>query len=238
MARLGRYLAAWRPFAETHYSQEGEDILLSRIFLGQGYGHYVDLGAHHPFRFSNSYWAYRRGWSGIVIDGAPGTRSSFSRYRPRDIAVEECVGEVEGYATYYSYRETALNTTQEDRRHHIDHVADAKATVTSVPARPLKSILDEYLPESWDSIDFMSIDIEGSEWLALSSNDWQKYRPRVLVLEMLSSTLNSISETREATFLRSQGYVPASMLFHSAIFVSDPELLKRWVFEGSGGEQA
>ncbi|MFT4801330.1 MAG: hypothetical protein ACI93N_001101, partial [Flavobacteriaceae bacterium] len=40
------------------YSQEGEDILLNRIFNPQvnASGFYVDVGAHHPERFSNTFY--------------------------------------------------------------------------------------------------------------------------------------------------------------------------------------
>ena len=36
------------------YSQEGEDMILNRIFEGKREGFYVDIGAHHPSRFSNT----------------------------------------------------------------------------------------------------------------------------------------------------------------------------------------
>lgn len=38
------------------YSQEGEDMILRRIFEKQQVGFYVDVGAHHPRRFSNTYF--------------------------------------------------------------------------------------------------------------------------------------------------------------------------------------
>lgn len=227
-ARLGRYVGSWRPFAATHYSQEGEDILLERLFLGQETGHFVDVGAHHPYRFSNSYWAYRRGWSGVVIDGAPGTRKSFARHRPRDIVVEECVSDIEESVDFFSYSESALNTTQSQRRKHVDGATGRPATTISVRARPLAQILEATVPADWGELDFMSIDIEGSEWLALTSNDWQTYRPRVLVLEMLGASLSTLTDSRECRFLADHGYSPVSMLFHSAFFVSDPSLLNTW----------
>ena len=39
-------------YATKSYSQEGEDMILPRIFAGKGHGFYVDVGAHHPCRFS------------------------------------------------------------------------------------------------------------------------------------------------------------------------------------------
>ena len=55
------------------FSQEGEDLVLARIFEGKKNGFYVDIGAHHPTRFSNTHYFYRRGWSGINIDAMPGS---------------------------------------------------------------------------------------------------------------------------------------------------------------------
>lgn len=47
------------PNAQLSFSQEGEDLIILRIFDGQGRGFYVDVGAHHPTRFSNPYLLYR-----------------------------------------------------------------------------------------------------------------------------------------------------------------------------------
>jgi hypothetical protein len=54
-------------YATKSYSQEGEDMILQRMFGEKKHGFYVDVGAHHPRRFSNTYSFYRRGWSGINI---------------------------------------------------------------------------------------------------------------------------------------------------------------------------
>ena len=54
-------------YAQRSYAQEGEDLLLERILGKQGKGFYVDVGAHHPVRFSNTFLFYKRGWRGINI---------------------------------------------------------------------------------------------------------------------------------------------------------------------------
>ncbi|MFH1178148.1 MAG: SAM-dependent methyltransferase, partial [bacterium] len=51
-------------YGHTYYSQFGEDIVLEKIFSGKNNGHYVDIGAHHPKRYSNTYLLHKRGWSG------------------------------------------------------------------------------------------------------------------------------------------------------------------------------
>ncbi len=74
------------------YSQNGEDRILARIYERQRYGFYVDIGAHHPFRFSNTYLLYKRGWNGINIDAMPKSMELFNKYRNRDINIECGVG--------------------------------------------------------------------------------------------------------------------------------------------------
>ncbi|MFM5945106.1 MAG: hypothetical protein ACKO9G_17365, partial [Dolichospermum sp.] len=42
-------------FILRSYSQEGEDMILRRLFAKQSDGFYVEVGAHHPKRFSNTF---------------------------------------------------------------------------------------------------------------------------------------------------------------------------------------
>jgi len=67
------------------YSQDGEDIILKEFFSGKEKGFYVDIGAHHPLRLSNTYLFYKKGWSGINIDAMPGSMKIFNKKRRRDI---------------------------------------------------------------------------------------------------------------------------------------------------------
>ena len=73
--------AALHRYGLISYSQEGEDMILRRLFETRRRGFYVDVGAHHPRRFSNTYYFYRQGWSGINIDAAPGSMKLFDRLR-------------------------------------------------------------------------------------------------------------------------------------------------------------
>src|SRR5262249_32770188 len=80
-------------FATKSYSQEGEDMILNRIFGEKKSGFYVDVGAYHPKRFSNTYFFYKKGWRGINIDAMPGSMKPFNAKRNRDINVETPVSD-------------------------------------------------------------------------------------------------------------------------------------------------
>ena len=83
-------------FARRCYSQEGEDMILQRMFGQRREGFFVDVGAHHPFRYSNTYLFYKKGWRGINIDATPGSMREFEKYRPADINLEVAVSQTPG----------------------------------------------------------------------------------------------------------------------------------------------
>ena len=80
------------------YAQDGEDVALAAFYDTQkGYkGFYVDIGAHHPKRFSNTYFFYKKGWSGINIDAMPGSMHGFRLLRTRDINLEMGISREKG----------------------------------------------------------------------------------------------------------------------------------------------
>lgn len=221
---IARSPAGWRPFGQQIFGQEGEDALLSRIFIGQESGFYVDVGAHHPFRFSNTFWAYRRGWAGINIDATPGFDIPFKRWRRRDRNVTAFVSVDEGQRILTMYAEKALNTGNDARVRELDDALGMVGTEVSVPSLQLMTILERHLPPS-TQLDLLTVDVEGSELEVLLSNDWTRFRPRVVVIEVLGCTLDEIGEAKSVRFLVDRGYTPVSMLYHSVILVADPELL-------------
>lgn len=203
--------------AKVAFSQEGEDLLIGRLFDGQTTGFYVDVGAHHPTRFSNTYLLYRKGWSGINIDASPGSMEAFERKRPRDVNLEIAVADTHGTIELHRFAESALNTASAELAN--DRIADSDQPlldVVSVAAAPLEAILDEHMPPS-TTLDLMSIDVEGRDFDVIRSNNWDRYRPRVLVIEVLETTLANLATRPEIEFLSAIGYKPHSKLHNSVI---------------------
>jgi len=88
----------------------GEDIILRRFLPDKYRGFYVDIGAHHPRRFSNLYLLYQNNRRGVNVDDMPGSMIEFRRWLPRDINLEIGVSDHEGTMTYHIFKEPALNT--------------------------------------------------------------------------------------------------------------------------------
>jgi len=189
------------------YSQEGEDIVLRKIFDSQLNGFYVDVGAHHPFRYSNTEYFYEHGWRGVNIDATPGSLLAFSRVRHRDINIEAVVGTPEGEANYHLFQDAALNTMSSQRASEVRESGQSKELrQMKLPITRLDRILDRHLPASV-KIDFMSIDVEGAEMDVLQSNNWTKYKPTILLVEALSElSLHDVLRADVTQYLEIQGY--------------------------------
>lgn len=193
-------------FANKIYSQEGEDIILSEFFPNKKDGFFVDIGAHHPMRFSNTYMFYKRGWRGINIDAMPNSMKAFEIKRPRDINLEMGVSGKEGEMTYYMFDDPALNgfskdlSKERDTNSNFEIVEERK-----IKTYPLSNILDKYLPKG-QKIDFMSVDVEGLDLMVLKSNDWKKYSPSVILVESIGYDLESIMKEPIYLFLREKEY--------------------------------
>ena len=74
-----------------------------------------------------------------------------------------------------------------------------------VKSRTLKSVLREHVDKD-QTIDFMSIDVEGHEKQVLLSNDWQAFRPKVLCIEATLPFTNELCHQSWNPILTENGY--------------------------------
>ena len=199
------------------YSQEGEDVLLNRIFESKRSGFFVDVGAHHPKRFSNTYFLYRRGWRGINIDALPGAMAAFRLERPKDINLEFGVGTQEGELVFYTFCDTALNTFDRALARQRQMEGAKAVGEVRVPVRTLSTLLDDYLPAE-QPIDFLSVDVEGMDLDVLQSSNWQKYRPVIVVVEILECATAEAIDHPVSIFLAEQGYKLVAKTLNTAFY--------------------
>ena len=197
-------------FFKRSYSQFGEDLLLQG-FLGEKWswnykGFYIDIGAHHPTRLSNTKIYYDVGWRGINVDASCEAIKAFRRARRRDVNVNVGIGKEAGTLDYYRMSLSPMNTFSKE---FADQAIDGGVKlleVVKVPVITMKDLLDRHLPPG-QSIDFLSIDCEGLDLEILESNDWGRYRPEFILIEIHTGGRNwEIPDSRVARYLRERGY--------------------------------
>jgi FkbM family methyltransferase len=206
-------------YKRTIFSQEGEDMILSRIFENQSQGFYVDVGAHHPTRFSNTYYFYLRGWHGINVDAMPGSMAPFHAIRPRDVNLEIAVGEKEGKLTYHIFNDPALNTFDPALAKEREGIKQYRIVETKeIEIRPLAKLLEEHMADK-TGIDFLSVDVEGLDLAVLRSNDWTRFSPKyVLAEDSTAETVEQALHSPVAQFLYSVGYVLFAKTVYTQLF--------------------
>lgn len=203
------------------FSQEGEDLILERYFENQDHGLYVDVGAHHPFRFSNTYLFYKKGWRGINIEPMPDSLILFDEHRSEDVNLNLGVSQSEEYLSYFMFNEPALNTFSLEEAKIKNGIHNGEYFIIDekkVPTLKLSTILDKYLENK--KIDFLTIDVEGLDLEVLKSNNWEKYRPKIILVEELRISIFSIRSKSEIyLFLNSRGYELYSRTYNTSFYV-------------------
>ena len=179
--------------ATLSYSGNGEDVFIWNFFGTRNSGFYVDVGAFHPIVYSNTHLLYKQGWHGINIEPDPDGFAQFRALRRRDtnlnLAISATNGEskfvVDGPMSGIPDQDYTFSRTQTDQK------------LITVKTAPLADILAAHLPAG-QQIDVMSIDCEGHDLVVIESNDWTRFRPRMLLVEdhtgQPHSNLNDVME--------------------------------------------
>jgi FkbM family methyltransferase len=215
---LSFYNRYFNSFISKCYSQEGEDLILQRFFGEKRTGFYIDIGAHHPKRFSNTYIFYKKGWRGINVEPRPGSKKYFDKVRTRDINIEAAIGTDVQKLSYFMFNEPALNTFSQaneaellkDKKYKLIKRIDIQTTT-------LKNICDTHLPPGVQ-IDFLTIDTEGYDYNVLLSNDWEKYRPHLILVEDKEFKFEDPYKSKVFNFLYERNYRLAAKTFNTLIF--------------------
>ena len=225
---VGRWLRNRLPIGgRLSYAQEGEDLVLARLFeVEDGPGFFVDIGAHHPVRYSNTYYFYRRGWTGLNVDALPGTANLFRRMRPKDITVECGIGAKEGFLTYFAFNDPALNTFSAQEAKMINHPPYHVVNKVQLPVMTLAKLLDQQLPKGM-AIDFMTVDTEGLDHDVIASNDWDRYRPKVVLVELLNTGIADLPSNPTARLLQGHRYQLYAKTCNTFFFLAQ-EAAHRW----------
>ncbi|MFD3259454.1 FkbM family methyltransferase [Paenibacillus lentus] len=176
-------------YLKKSYSQSGEDSILAYIIRGLGISpdkvDYIDLGANHAREMSNTYYFYSMGAKGVIVEANPELIPELKFYRHRDIILNNCIDVISGKnVDFYLFNGDGLSTSDYNMAQNYCNVnSELEITgKTIVRTITLPEILDTYFAKGPT---ILSIDIEGKEMEILESIDFNKYRPLLIVTEMI-----------------------------------------------------
>jgi FkbM family methyltransferase len=163
------------------YAQNYEDVMLRRAFLDAAEGFYVDVGANDPERDSATRYFYESGWRGINIEPTAQYLKLLEAARPEDVNLGVACGARNGVGTLHVIPDTGLSTTVPE------YADDAKAAghvineVVEVRIVRLDSIIQQHARGR--DVDFLKINVQGSEFEVLRGINLKRYRPKVIIVE-------------------------------------------------------
>ncbi len=209
-------------YLQRSFSQDGEDRIVLRLFRHRRNGFYIDIGAHHPHRFSNTALLHELGWRGINIDATPGAMEAFAAARPEDTNLWMAVADREGTIPFKVFAEGAYNSLGLGRVAPGRNGPD-QGEVVEVPCAPVDAILCDHLAPD-QRVDLLSLDIEGFEMAVLERYPFETHAPAVVVVEDHGFDIADCAKSRVYRLLAGKGYRLRCHMLFSSVYVDDARL--------------
>lgn len=177
------------------HSQFGQDLWILNHYGFRPYGFFVEIGSNGGVTLSNTFLLERNGWKGILIEPNP-TINFFDRgaILIKCAAGAESTGLVRFEAnveSMYSKLSNVVKTIPQHPRNYQE---------VMVPQFSLVDVLLEC--KASETIEYISLDIEGTEIEVLKGFDFQKYEVGARTIE----TNNSDAFREVKYFMELNGY--------------------------------
>jgi FkbM family methyltransferase len=182
-----------QPFVS--FAQNQEDVVLARaLHPDDRSGFWIDVGAGDPVADSVTAAFSARGWRGINLEPLPEEFERICAARPHDVNLQVAVGATRGRARLYEgppeNRGSSTLVAEIAERYRM---AGEQFEPIDVDVTTLADIVKEHAPAT---VDFLKIDVEGSERDVLEGADWSEFHPRIVVVE--ATEPNGTRSTHEA----------------------------------------
>lgn len=203
-------------FPIPSYSHSGEDRLIWKLFGYARGGTYVDVGCYHPADYSNTYLLYCAGWRGLAIDADDHFLALYATMRPEDKVRNVGISVAPGTATLFTFDDRSLNTFDPSIAAEREAADPARwLGEIAVPVKRLDQLLAE---EAIGHFDFLNIDVEGRDLAVLQSNDWQRWKPRIIAVEDHEMDLSRVDRSATYQFLAATGYALQSQCNYTSVY--------------------
>ena len=180
------------------YSQFQEDLFINSYFKNKSDGFYIDIGCYHPVKYSNTALIYNKGWSGVNIDLNQTSIDLFDIARERDKNICAALSNKNEFSEFYfDHLLSPVNTlSKEFSTLSSKSISRNKYVKKNIQKYTFDKIVEKYELKISD-IDFLNIDAEAHDFEVLEGFDLNKYRPKIICVELYDSKL----ELKEKKFI-------------------------------------
>ena len=186
------------------YSQFGEDlVILSHFSDFDNYiGRFIDVGAFHPFKYSNTTLLSKLGWRGINIDCDQAKMRQFDKLRPGDENVCAAVAETAREMIWIEYPSGVTNRLADSAENDLLSLCgETPSMITPVKAMTLTDIIEQSAFRG-QHFHYLNIDCEGQDLSVLKGLDLSRYQPDLITAEAFTKA----AREELTDFLQPLGY--------------------------------
>lgn len=187
------------------YSMNGEDLVVRSYFsanFDNSTGRFIDVGAFHPFKLSNTMLLSQLGWHGINIDCDPVKIARFERLRPRDQNICAAVADVPRDMIYLEYPLGFTDRIADpDEEHLLSGCGEKPLKATPIRVTTLSNIIEQSAFQG-QHFQYLNVDCEGQDLSVLKGLDFSRYSPDLITVEAWSKT----DQAELTAFLECRGY--------------------------------
>jgi FkbM family methyltransferase len=180
-------------------------VMIARLFPRDYHGFYIDVGAADPESLSVTCHFYNNGWNGINIDPVEHFYNKLQQARPRDINLNVAIGDKAGSSEFFEISEFNENSSLCPRVRDELLSNNLNVNVKTVEVITLEKVCDRYAHGK--QIDFLKIDVEGTEISVIISGNWIKYRPILLIIEAVEVNSAKLNDNIWENLILSYDYV-------------------------------
>jgi FkbM family methyltransferase len=164
------------------YSQWGEDQYVNFFFKDVQKGIYLDVGCFHPYMYSNTCLLHKKGWTGINVDINQTSIDLFNIARPKDINLCTTIDEnKKKFTMYYDDPFSPINTLDKNFYENLKESFFKNKRILSIQSKTIKEIIETSKIEN--KVDFINIDVEGSDYDILKQIDLKKLKVKLVSIE-------------------------------------------------------
>ena len=194
----------------NYFGEFGEDILINRFFRKKNYGFYVDIGCYHPTKGSLTYFLYKKGWRGLNVDLSKISIDLFKLARPKDYNIQAAVTDFDGETQFFENGMINQQNTLENSGTNLKKI--------KIIAFKLQTLLEKL---NINHIDFLNIDVEGSDYKVISSLNLNKIRPKMICIEENRYDIKDIINDTIQNLMNSNDYFLFSRIGVSSIYIDN-----------------
>ena len=192
----------------------GLSALYSRFLGDRTDGVFVEVGAYDGVFVSNTWGLAERGWTGLMVEPVPTNAEACRRNHaghPRVRVVETAVG-AEDDATVTLQLAGTLTTANTDAFEEYKSIEWAKGSLSEETVEVPSTTLDTLLATTGTEpgFDVLVVDVEGYEATVFSRFDLPRWRPKMLIVELIDThpdlSLLATSDARLSRSIQETGY--------------------------------